>query len=287
MSSTAGGYIIIPQLMSGKYYLVIGFAKNQYSEQKFIIDIANRDLGFSLKQSPDQSWQLFDIINFTTLYPEKEAPAQQKEETGQVKKEALPKTAPVMAVQPKETKADAITKPAGPVTVMGTNNTVVLKTFERLGLQGLDQIYIDKSGATPDTIALFIPILLPDTVKIAEPVKRKKIIAIQPVDVMEAQPRACTVLASTEDFYKTRLDMAASTTDAAMIEAAKKMFKTKCFTVDQVKNLGVLFLSEQSRLKFFAAMKIGIADPQNFSSLVSQFTQPDVIAQFGAILKNN
>ena len=64
-SSTPEGYIILPQIPQGKHIITIGFARNMYPEQQFLLDIAE-DKGYSLKRSGD-NWQLFDLNNFTTI----------------------------------------------------------------------------------------------------------------------------------------------------------------------------------------------------------------------------
>jgi len=64
-SSTPEGYIILPQIPQGKHIITIGFARNLYPEQQFLLDIAE-DKGYSLKRSGD-NWQLFDLNNFTTI----------------------------------------------------------------------------------------------------------------------------------------------------------------------------------------------------------------------------
>ncbi|NIM34189.1 MAG: DUF4476 domain-containing protein [Hydrotalea flava] len=81
--------------------------------------------------------------------------------------------------------------------------------------------------------------------------------------------------------------MASSNTDAAMIEAAKKAFEKNCYSVEQIKNLGILFLSQQNRLQFFAAAKKHLLDADNFHSLINQLIDPNIIEQFKALEKNN
>ncbi|MEJ7675936.1 MAG: hypothetical protein WKF59_25370 [Chitinophagaceae bacterium] len=39
--------------------------------------------------------------------------------------------------------------------------------------------------------------------------------------------------------------------DEGMIKVAKKNFKTKCFTTEQIKNLSVLFIKDDGKYMFF------------------------------------
>ena len=63
----------------------------------------------------------------------------------------------------------------------------------------------------------------------------------------------CKNFATEEDFLKLRKKMAAAENADDMISIAKKVFKTKCFTTEQVKNLSVLFLSDNGKYDFFDA----------------------------------
>ena len=61
--------------------------------------------------------------------------------------------------------------------------------------------------------------------------------------------------------------MAAQPTDEQMVNESKKTFKSKCFTTEQIKNLGSLFLNEAGKFQFYEA-----AYP--FSSDQGQFYWP-------------
>jgi hypothetical protein len=67
--------------------------------------------------------------------------------------------------------------------------------------------------------------------------------------------------------------------------AARTAFESKCYSTKQVKYLGMLFLSERSRYNFLALAKPFVFDPENFPSLLSQFTEPDIIQKFRVLIK--
>ena len=67
-SSTPEGYIILPQILQGKHLITIGFPKNAFPEQNFLLEI-NEDKGYSFKRTPKNVWQLFDLNNFVTINP--------------------------------------------------------------------------------------------------------------------------------------------------------------------------------------------------------------------------
>lgn len=94
----------------------------------------------------------------------------------------------------------------------------------------------------------------------------------------------CKTIAADEDFLKFRKKMAAEDTDDAMLEVAKKFFKTKCYTTEQVKNLSVLFLKDAGKYKFFDMAFQFVSDTSNFSSLQSQLSDSYYITRFKAMV---
>lgn len=96
----------------------------------------------------------------------------------------------------------------------------------------------------------------------------------------------CKNFATEEDFLKIRKKMAAASNEEVMITMAKKMFKSKCFTTEQVKNLGTLFLKDAERYSFFDAAYPFVSDSQNFAILESQLTDGYYINRFKVMIKH-
>jgi Domain of unknown function (DUF4476) len=96
----------------------------------------------------------------------------------------------------------------------------------------------------------------------------------------------CKALASEDDFLKLRKKMAAQTGDDNMVDAARKLFKTKCFTTAQIKNLCVLFLNDEGRYKFFDAAYLFVSDSYNFGSLETLLTDSYFITRFKAMIRH-
>ena len=80
--------------------------------------------------------------------------------------------------------------------------------------------------------------------------------------------------------------MAASSSDDAMLDAAKKTFKNTCFSVEQVKNLSSLFLNDTGKYNFFDASYPHIFDSQNFGTLQIMLTDQYYISRFKAMIRN-
>lgn len=149
--------------------------------------------------------------------------------------------------------------------ILLVSNDVIIKPDlqkinEQVTNEGLTQTYIDKIGNASDTIALIIP------------KTQKKLI---PVDAKNN-----CILASEEDFKRFRLQMAAASNESEMLLLADKSLKQFCYSTEQIKNIGVLFIDQKNRLSFFLVAKPYLYDIKNFGQLETQFSEPSLIAQF-------
>lgn len=96
----------------------------------------------------------------------------------------------------------------------------------------------------------------------------------------------CKEMANDNDFLKIRKKMAAANSDDDMIDAAKKTFRTICFSVEQIKNLSALFLNDVGKYNFFDAAYPRIYDSQNFGTLEAQLSDQYYISRFKAMIRN-
>lgn len=84
----------------------------------------------------------------------------------------------------------------------------------------------------------------------------------------------CKDSASADDFLKLRKRMAAENSEDAMLERAGKVFRSKCFTVNQVRNLSYLFMDEEKKLLFLESSYPCVPDKSNFGTLENLLTDP-------------
>ena len=80
--------------------------------------------------------------------------------------------------------------------------------------------------------------------------------------------------------------MAEKTNDDGMLEEARKYFKEKCFTTEQIKNLSSMFLSNAGKYNFFEAAHNNVADKANFSSLQSELKDEYYVNRFKTLVGN-
>ncbi len=95
----------------------------------------------------------------------------------------------------------------------------------------------------------------------------------------------CKDLAKNSDFLKIRKRMAAEKGNDAMVLAAKRFFKTKCFSTEQIRNLSFLFLNDEGRYMFFDAAYPYTSDTERYSTLVSQLSDEYYINRFHALIQ--
>ena len=96
----------------------------------------------------------------------------------------------------------------------------------------------------------------------------------------------CKKTATQNDFLKLRKQMAAEDSEKNMIRAANKQFVNTCYTSEQVKNLGVLFITEEERYKFYVAAFPHVSDTHNFGALENQLTDNYYKVRFKAMLRH-
>jgi hypothetical protein len=194
-------------------------------------------------------------------------------------------------------KQDSIEKANTQITTEGEYKRSVVKLkSESSTTTGIGLIFLDiLSEQVTDTIRVLIQ---PDTKKVT-PVQsnqeEKKFLDIPPVDSVAVGKEAtqktavknnnCKTVAVEDDFFKLRKKMAGANNADAMIAETKKTFKTKCFSTTQVRNLSALFLTDESKYKFFDAAYPYVSDLENFSTLQSALKDEYFINRFKAMIR--
>ena len=133
------------------------------------------------------------------------------------------------------------------------------------------------------------PELKKDSIVAVQPVPKAQEPVPQPV-VPQLQPvpnSNCKVVATEDDFLKLRRKMAQQSKEEQMVSEAKKTFRSMCFTSNQLKNLAVLFLSDEWRYRFYDAAFPFVTDFQNFRSLESTITDEYYKKRFQALIPTN
>jgi hypothetical protein len=95
----------------------------------------------------------------------------------------------------------------------------------------------------------------------------------------------CKAFASNEDFLKLRKKMAAESDMDNMLKTARKYFRSKCFSTEQIKDLSYLFLTNEGKYKFFDAAYPFTSDSDQYGVLESQLTDEYYLTRFKAMIR--
>jgi hypothetical protein len=193
---------------------------------------------------------------------------------------------------PVTAKVGGVTKTESPEKY---KTSVVTKKSESSTTDGFGLVFIDQfSNGQRDTIAIMIPNPKDAVAKNKEqPSQPKKFLDIGNEErgvtsqVSPSTNKACPLVASDKDFFNLRKKMAAQRTDEQMVNESKRTFKSKCFTTEQIKNLGNLFLNEAGKFQFYEAAYPFSSDQGNFVALQSEFKDKYFIYRFKKLVNLN
>lgn len=94
----------------------------------------------------------------------------------------------------------------------------------------------------------------------------------------------CKGLIKDDEFEKIKRKMFVQNGNTAMVQTCLKLTGDRCFTTEQVKKLGGLFLSDDGRYSLFDAMYGHVYDKGNYSALENQIIDPYYRKRFEAML---
>jgi hypothetical protein len=95
----------------------------------------------------------------------------------------------------------------------------------------------------------------------------------------------CKAEAADKDFFALRKKMVAEDDPDEMLTTARKAFKEKCYNTTQVKNLCVLFLTDETKYRFLDMAYSYTTDQQQFKTLVDQLSDTYYINRFNAMIR--
>ncbi|MEO8771867.1 MAG: DUF4476 domain-containing protein [Ferruginibacter sp.] len=339
-SSTASGYTIIPKLTDGKYKLIIGFPKNEWSVQAIEITIKDNDEGFLLKYFDSKVWGLFNLQTLAIEFATDAATISKPEIENKTDafSNTLAEVTDTPSLRQQESVKEQLTNNSNDSasaivkekTAAIVPTTHISEVFSMIDSTGRSVIYAINDGNNNDSVRIFIPydknaqtIVEPETktwgeiraitrdslekkdsiVNTLQPVNNeiqqmvddKPIITNVKVADANADKKneykvtiinpACKAIANVDDLSRLGKKIAAAVNDDARIAAAKKVFKTKCFTAEQVRNLAPLFSNDEGKYNFFDAAYSHVTDIGNFKDLQFQLTDEYYITRFKAMIR--
>jgi hypothetical protein len=278
------------------------------SQTVLVADVKKEDVGAGVQSSSEIKKEAEVVGAAAVVSSQKDTTSAAKEppfETvaGTTKDSISAATAAVV-----EPHADTVTKKEIDSTALAEvpaettfKRSVVKKHSESSTSEGFGLVFFDNIDGVQDTVRLLIPnppIIFKDSPQNDSTAVTKEFIHVDDIkkEAEVAPPivvavkgdaavkTQCKSVATSNDFFKLRKNMASENSDDAMVAQAKKFFKTKCFTTEQVKNLSALFLTSAGKYEFFDAAYSHVSDPQNFSSLESEIKDDYYLKRFRALV---
>ena len=95
----------------------------------------------------------------------------------------------------------------------------------------------------------------------------------------------CRAFATANDVDKLRVKLINEKDSEGRIAAARKVFKTKCFSALQIKALSENFPLDEQKYKFLEMAYPFVSDTGNFKSLVSLLQDPVYVQRFRKMVR--
>lgn len=174
--SNEKGYLLMPSLPANEYTLVLSFPKNQLANQTFRVPLTDKDRGFWLKQDIDNSVILQDQVTLAIIRNSVGSEVSRLNYDNKIQKNVIDslstnaKGERIKINNPNLGNGTSVTYKAPPK--LGPPITSVTKTYEKVGVNGVNQAFAVLNGSKLDTIFIFIP-ALEDTKDLPIPVKKR------------------------------------------------------------------------------------------------------------------
>ncbi|MBD0286357.1 MAG: hypothetical protein ICV79_13170, partial [Flavisolibacter sp.] len=120
-----------------------------------------------------------------------------------------------------------------PVEQVSYKRSIVTRRAESSTTEGFGLVFLDNQDGVIDTIRLLIP--NPKNFTSQQETGIKKEEATPATSAALKKNSACQAVASDNDFFRLRRDMATRNTDNNMIDEARKVFRKRCFTTEQIR----------------------------------------------------
>ncbi len=239
------------------------------------------------------------LVSGQEVLPQAKAPMkeeQKKEEKPLEKQAEKPEekmeiaSPPVTKLEEKKTDPPVVTElqRTEEKQVSEYKRSVVTRRAESSTTEGFGLTFTDESEGRIDTIRIIIPNPKYTLIsQVAEKKEEKKFLEIdeKKEEKIVVKKNKCSSIASENDFLKLRKKMAAEKGDEDMISEARKAFRSKCYTVEQLRNLGSLFLDDGGKYKFYDESYTHVSDLENFAGLEKELKDEYYLKRFRAMIE--
>lgn len=252
-SSSESGYVIVTKLNPGFNKYVIGFPKNQWPTQTFMVDITNADRGLLLKKNESEKWLLVDIVTKETIESLESVKTQ---DTVQGKTDEFSRVLARVTDNP-----SIIENNVDESGITPNESSLIRKIYSFQDKSGVNLRYAVFQNNKIDTIVIYFSYKQNATKNMSGNVR-------------------CNKLANDNDFIKLRRKMIEQDEETEMLKLASGAFKSLCYTVSQIKALAMIMMTEQSRFELLKSSIGHVSDKENMVGLQTVLTNQTMIKEF-------
>jgi hypothetical protein len=302
LSSSAGGFLLVPGVEEEKILLTVGFPMNKYPENNFELSEMNRDRGFQLKNFGDKGWGLFDRTSLSMIMPINN----NREKVMSVSKPVDNSFATVLAEVTGDTalvqkKQEVVPPQASKKLLMAVSTPVrdsLIKddkvrrdVIAALAMQETEEVKLlgfvvkDKDGKI-DTVFAEISKPKVEATVISPPKTLKAELgkASEKASVVAKVPVCDKPFADAKDIRSLQRKILGSSDTKEQIAMVTKAYKERCYSTRQTMDLGWMVTDEAVRLQLFSALKGLVSDPTEFGQLETVFMKDENIAAFRKLM---
>lgn len=313
-SSSVSGFLILSRLKDSVLDLTVGFPRNMYPEQRYLVGTAGRDRGMVLKLQGDGRWALVDLHTMDVLQGDFKEPG-----ASYVSK---PTVQPVAT----DSFTAILSSAIGDSSLMGgvVSEDVRLRpqSGSRIVEGATDSLRSDSSAKAGESVSVLakgevvstsdssglpkggtvVPVM--ETVRSDAPSYRTSMdsavsvtkgtdtvtssvsapdppkAAVPASNVSKPDRTDCRSSESVQQLGDLRRRMESLRDEDAKVAEALREIKLRCFTAVQVRSLLVVFEREEGRYKMLDAAYPHVRDPSGYPALLPILTDPYFIHRF-------
>lgn len=208
-------------------------------------------------------------------------------------------------VQQQTTSEEIATQTGATLEAQPYKPSVVTRRSESSTSEGFGLVFLDVMEDAVDTIRILIPNqnLTFHKEAVQDDTDSRAFLNISTTDVAQTdttvaaanaklrvaeakRKKGCTEAASEKELFRLRKNMAAGESEEAMIDEAKKAFKKTCFSTEQIKYLGSLFLTTGGKYQFFDAAYDYVSNQEQYGTLQTELHDAYYVNRFKALIAN-
>jgi hypothetical protein len=266
-SSSQSGYLILSKLTDTAYTIEVSFPSNKWPVQLFKLIVQQMDRGYLLKDFGDKGWGLMDWRSLAIQYSNKSSLA------------TLNSTTNTLLVDSTDFST-LLSLAAGDPTLRARNeqkkDTVKTAPVE-VEKAPVSEAPLVTPVVPPSKVVAQDSSLAPKTVVVPA---ESTVLAIDTVTNARCKEAANTIV-----FQETQQALESASNDMKRLVSASKYFQSNCYSFSQVKQLCLLFKTDEGKYDFLLEAWLYVTNRSHYEQLVSVFTNQEIAVRFKEMIQ--